>query len=156
MAQAQGVKLAIVLSCSETKSRRGDALLPVIDLYDGPRWRTLRAALRHVKHVPPIFAFSSMYGIVPTDKVVAPYDGRFYKSKVMELDKESFAALDEFDVINLSMGKFYAGVLLERIQTFSLKCSPQWTESQDIGYQRAQIWAWLIAYDFHKGLENER
>ena len=64
----------LVLQCGAGKLE-GDH--PVMDLYTGSMWTTVRKVVRqdlHGKVKTPIFVMSARYGVVPSTQVVASYD----------------------------------------------------------------------------------
>ncbi len=128
---------AIILSCSSTK---GAGPAPAIELYDGPRWRTLRAALRQVTVQPRVFAFSAEHGIIPGDTLISAYNQEFEKLAIASI--RGLSLLDEFKYFHLSMGAFYARYLIPQLTT-----PYEWHGDRGIGDQRASIYRFLIKYE---------
>lgn len=130
--------VALVLSCSSLK-RVGPA--PALELYDGPRWRTLRTALRYVSPAPPIFAFSAQHGIIPSDTVISAYDNKTY------VTSGQVDALHKFDELYCSMGKEYYHRLYQILDDKSWLGQFHWEQSPGLGYQQAELWRFLIKYE---------
>src|SRR3546814_15053392 len=67
----------IVMACSSTKRPGADAV-PALDRYDGPMWRTLRAALTEVAKDcrPAVWFLSARYGFHPADMPIMDYEQR--------------------------------------------------------------------------------
>ncbi len=128
---------AIMLSCSQTKST-GPA--PAIELYDGPRWRTLRAALRQVSIHPIILGFSAEHGIISGDTVIYSYNKILEDSFMVKA--AGFQLLDDITFIHLSMGRQYAEYLIPR-----LSIPYEWDGGRGNGDQRAGIYRFLLKYD---------
>src|SRR5579859_5075518 len=129
---------ALVLSCGKTK---GTSPKPVLELYDGSRWRTVRAALRQVQQQPKVFVFSALHGILPADAVIQPYDLQLEKSGWTSPPK-GLELLTDFDVVHLSMGTDYARHLIPK-----LTVPFEWCGDRGIGDQRAAIWRFILKYD---------
>src|SRR3546814_6561825 len=76
----------IVMACSSTKRPGADAV-PALDRYDGPMWRTLRAALTEVAKDcrPAVWFLSARYGFHPADMPIMDYEQRMTTGRAAEL-----------------------------------------------------------------------
>jgi len=76
----------IVMACSSTK-RPGVKAMPAMNRYDGPMWRTLRAALAELAddRRPSVWFLSARYGFHPADMPIADYEQRMTPSRAAEL-----------------------------------------------------------------------
>lgn len=73
----------LILSCSATK--RPDAgLLPALDRYDGPAYRTLRAN-RAAAGELRVLVLSAEFGLIDATKPIADYDRRMTLDRALEL-----------------------------------------------------------------------
>lgn len=66
----------IIIGCSQTKMHR-PGLIPAIDRYQGPTWRTLRANMRGLPL--EVIALSAEHGFIPATAPIAWYDRRLDK-----------------------------------------------------------------------------
>jgi hypothetical protein len=74
----------LVMACSATKIDAERA--PLIDLYDGPTWRTLRAFERaHTLAGVDVLALSAQYGLVPAEQELDNYDRRMTHGRAITL-----------------------------------------------------------------------
>src|SRR6185369_6280849 len=76
----------LILGCSATK-RRDPGAMPAIERYDGPMWRTLRAALSEIRPVdrPRVAVLSAEHGFIPSLMPIADYDRRMDRARAAEL-----------------------------------------------------------------------
>lgn len=65
---------AIFLSCSATKQLNPESM-PAIERYDGPLWRTLRAA-SPAAHGVKVFALSALHGLIEAETEIRHYNVR--------------------------------------------------------------------------------
>jgi hypothetical protein len=76
----------LITACSATK--RSDAgLLPAIDRYNGPSFRTLRKALRELaeERRPTVLILSGKFGLIESGKPIPNYDQRMTASLAVQL-----------------------------------------------------------------------
>src|SRR3546814_6781208 len=73
--------------CCSSAKRPGEGSMPAIDRYDGPVWRTRRAALAELGEDcrPEIWFLSARYGFHPADMPIADYEQRMTPSRAAEL-----------------------------------------------------------------------
>ena len=86
----------LILACGATK-RPDDGLLPAIDRYDGPPYRTLRKALRDLmedQH-PRVLILSARYGLICADTHIPNYNDRLTASRAVALRTQVRRALGE-------------------------------------------------------------
>ena len=132
----------IVMACSSTK-RPGEEAMPAIDRYDGPMWRTLRAALADLGEDcrPEIWFLSARYGFHPADMPIADYEQRMTPSRAAELLRlptSNHAAFAEAargaDRILLAGGAIYRDAMRRAIGSCANWCAARsagWTRSAD-------------------------
>lgn len=137
------MSVALILACSATKAK-GPA--SALELYDGPRWRTLRAALKQVKIHPPLFALSAEYGLISVETIIKSYNHRLHVG-TSRLSREQFEPIMKTSVLHLSMGNHYALILTQFLKKIEYNGRVERESSQDLGYQRAAIWRILIRYE---------
>ncbi|MBP8241798.1 hypothetical protein CAF53_22975 [Sphingobium sp. LB126] len=138
----------IVMACSSTK-RPGEEAMPAIDRYDGPMWRTLRAALAELGEDcrPEIWFLSARYGFHPADMRIADYEQRMTPSRAAELLRlptSNHAAFAEAargaDRILLAGGAIYRDAMRRAIGQHP---SIAETDGGGIGIHRQQLRRWL-------------
>jgi cytoplasmic iron level regulating protein YaaA (DUF328/UPF0246 family) len=98
----------LILACGATK--RPDAhLLPALDRYDGPPYRTLRKALAQLaeEQRPTVLILSAEFGLIPADALIPDYDRRMTASRATSLRSQARAALAE----TLAQGAFEATMI---------------------------------------------
>lgn len=84
----------LILACGATK-RPDPGLLPAIERYDGPPYRTLRKALRELaqdRH-PDILILSAAYGLIRADSPIPTYDRRMTADRARQLRPQVLATL---------------------------------------------------------------
>ncbi|MBX0330085.1 hypothetical protein K2Z83_20670 [Oscillochloris sp. ZM17-4] len=84
----------MIIACGATK-RHDAGLLPAIDRYDGPPYRTLRANLRELAEDrrPTIRILSAEFGLIPAETPIPDYDHRMTQARALALQGQVRAAL---------------------------------------------------------------
>lgn len=138
----------IVMACSSTK-RPGDEAMPAINRYDGPMWRTLRAALAELgdDRRPTVWFLSARYGFHPADMPIADYEQRMTPSRAAELLRlptSNHAAFAEVargaEKILLAGGAIYRDAMRRAIGQHRNIAE---TDGGGIGIHRQQLRRWL-------------
>lgn len=139
----------LVMPCSGTKNPAAEPL-PALMRYDGPMWRTLRAALRDARPVV-VWFLSARYGFHPATMPIPDYEHRMTEARARELlsmptsNRHAFAA-----AVAASPHVMFAGGQLYR-DTMRRACPAPpslhgivtETDGPGIGHHRAQLRAWL-------------
>ena len=143
----------VVMPCSATK-RPDDGLLPALERYDGPMWRTLRAALPAAAAVD-VWFLSARFGFHPATLPIPDYEQRMTKARAAELlaiptsNRWAFAAAVEAASAVLFVGGRLYRDTMRRAST-DAPCGRfrfvYETTGLGIGYQRAELRAWLEAH----------
>lgn len=138
----------IVMACSSTK-RPGAGAMPAIDRYDGPMWRTLRAALAELPEDrrPAVWFLSARYGFHPADMPIADYEQRMTTSRAAELLRLPTSNRAAFADVAREAGKILlagGGVYRETMRR-AIGVHPQIAETDGggIGIHRQQLRRWL-------------
>lgn len=138
----------IVMACSSTK-QNGAADMPAIYRYDGPMWRTLRAALSEVPEDlhPSVWFLSARYGFHPADMPIADYEERMTTGRAAELlrlptsNRACFADVAAgASRVLLAGGALYRETMRRAI---GLHKSITETDGGGIGIHRKQLRCWL-------------
>jgi len=98
----------LILSCGATK--RPDAgLMPAIERYDGPPYRTLRNALRKLAadQRPTVLILSAAFGLIAAETPIPDYDQLMTATRAEYLRTEVRAALTEY----MDRGPFAASMI---------------------------------------------
>lgn len=139
----------LIMACSATK--RDVPAAQLSELYDGPTWKTLRAA--GVPFDVDVYALSAEYGLVPAWQVRANYDRRMDAARARELAPGvmvSFSFLKRvqgtYDAAFVVAGKDYMPALhgaegdLRNVPARIVEVA-----AGGIGYKRQALRAWLTA-----------
>lgn len=142
--------MLIAMACSGTK--RPDAgELPAIDRYDGPMWRTLRAALAELPESarPEVWFLSARYGFHPATLPIVNYDGVLSEARARDLLRMPSSNFNTFAMaVAQHPQALFAGGLLYR-DTMRRAAGPtpaaitETDSSEGIGAHRAQLRAWI-------------
>jgi hypothetical protein len=142
----------LILACSATK-RHNAALLPALDRYDGPSYRTLRRFLAdHPARwcALDILILSAEFGLIRGDNPIPNYDRRMDASRALELRASVTEVLrglldrQRYDATFVSLGRDYAPALvttdnqLPRLGALTIATG-------GIGTRLGQLRRWLIA-----------
>lgn len=148
----------IVMACCGTK-RSDEGLMPLIDRYDGPMWRTLRARLAELPAAAEavksrellIMVLSAKWGFIPAEAPMPNYDERMTERRARELlqtDPELKYQLpqrfDEASDVLFVGGELYRDTMwkaVDRSLWHLMKVAE--TDGAGIGYQRQQLNGWL-------------
>lgn len=135
----------LLLACSATK-RKNRRLLPAIDRYDGPAFRTLRKFWREGGQSPQpkdVYILSAKFGLIRGTKQIPHYDQVMNRSRATRLASKAGKALKStikkraYEDGLAVMGLRYRQVLeLETIWPFSVA-------NGGIGYQLGILKSWL-------------
>lgn len=82
---------ALFLSCSRTKNP-ATGLLPAVERYDGPAFRTLRLWRGRAGDLR-VWVLSAEHGLIPESEEIADYDRRMDAERAAELRQETAAKL---------------------------------------------------------------
>lgn len=140
----------ICLACSATKLHRlGE--MPLIDRYDGPMWKTLRAALADVANKPRIMVLSARFGFIDATVSTSDYDMVLTPARAKRLlegpmgEKYQFAnAVEEANATLFAGGALYRDMMRKAAHAHLAKVAE--TDGCGIGHQRAQLRAWIVEH----------
>lgn len=147
--------MLIALACSSTK--RGDpGELPAIERYDGPMWRTLRAALAELPESarPEVWFLSARYGFHPATLPIVNYDGVLSEARARDLLRIPSSNHAAFGTAAYRAGRvLLAGGALYR-DTMRRAILPgvrrgmviNETDGEGIGHHRSQLRAWITEH----------
>jgi hypothetical protein len=133
----------LILACSATK--RPDAgLLPALERYDGPSWRTLRAYLRTGAGTDAleVYALSAALGLVRATTPIPRYDCLLNAPRALELSPQVAAALEGLGSFEATMvwgGRRYQRLLPDT----PFRLGRVARSRGGIGVQLGQLRAWL-------------
>jgi hypothetical protein len=135
----------VVMPCSATK--RPDAGgLPAIDRYDGPMWRTLRAALQDCPVTVRVWFLSAQFGFHPASMKIPDYERLLTKSRADDLlgnpmsnRGEFAAAVAHASRVLLVGGELYRETMRRMVNNRVVSI----TDGPGIGYQREQLRRWI-------------
>lgn len=147
----------LILSCSGVK-RADAAQLAAMDRYDGPMWKTLRAALRRFPKALhawqtgelEIRVLSALYGFVSAKVPIPDYDTRMTQKRLDDMRRDPSY---DFQQIPLWVGDaentLFAGGELYR-SAMRRASGPigegvSETDAPGIGFQREQLRKWIEA-----------
>ena len=142
----------LILACSATK-RHDPGLLPAIDRYDGPSYRTLRRFLADYpekRDALDILILSAEFGLIRGDTLVPNYDRRMDAARATELRPSVAEVLQtslharRYDATFVSLGRDYAPTLVIADEVRSHLGSLT-VASGGIGTRLGQLRRWLIA-----------
>lgn len=144
--------MLIVMACSATK-RDDPGELPAIDRYDGPMWRTLRAALAELPddRRPEVWFLSARYGFHPASLPIVNYDGVLSEARARDLlrmpssNHAGFA--EEFrrhDRVLFAGGLLYRATMGRATGGFRHQVDQ--TDGEGIGHHRAKLRAWIAKH----------
>lgn len=129
------------MACSATK--RPDAgMMPAYDRYDGPMWRTLRAAIGPYPDPATlqIWFLSARYGFQPARLPIPDYEHRLTGEPATRGNAEGFArCVYSADAVLFAGGQLYRDVMHSAVG-WPAKARET---SGGIGVQRAQLRAWI-------------
>lgn len=85
----------LIVGCSQSK--RGDrVLLPAIERYDGPSFRTIRRFLRQQPtEIPDIYILSAKFGLIYSQESIKNYDQKMTEDRARELQSQVVNRLEE-------------------------------------------------------------
>lgn len=138
----------IAMACSATK-RPDPGELPAIDRYDGPMWRTLRAALGELPESarPEVWFLSARYGFHPATLPIVNYDGVLSEARARDLlrmpssNHMAFAqTVANHHRVLFAGGALYRDTMRSACPRISLLSE---TDGGGIGEHRAQLRAWI-------------
>jgi hypothetical protein len=140
----------IAMACSQTKIAT-PGMMPAIDRYDGPMWRTLRAALEGEGERPQIWFLSARYGFQLASLQIADYDHRVTSWPARITNAEGFArSVNAADAALFAGGALYRQAMRRSAYRLpamvALLDHVTETDGLGIGYQRAQLKAWIAEH----------
>ena len=145
----------LIISCSQRKVR-APGLIPAIDLYDGPTYRTLRKFWPD-GHSPlnlDVVIISAKYGLLRCQQLIENYDQRMTMERAEELrpkvqarlraliqdKREGFPfSLGAYDQVFINLGKTY----MQTLEGFHWGLLSTLEASGGIGQKTSQMKAWL-------------
>lgn len=144
----------LIISCSQQKVST-PGLLPAIDLYDGPTYRTLRKFWPD-GHSPlniDVVIISAKYGLLRCQQLIENYDQRMTEERAGELRPKVQARLKEliqdrhecpfslgaYDQVFINLGKTYR----QTLEGFHWGLLSTLEASGGIGEKTSQMKAWL-------------
>jgi hypothetical protein len=141
-------KTLVLMACSATKA---DAPAPALELYRGVMYSTFKA---NAASTQAVVILSAKHGFVGAGQVIEPYEQRMTEARADEMISE----LPDFDAIAwprnvgsilLAGGKAYRRVMRAAIErrielgVLAADVELKETDGAGIGYQRAQLGAYL-------------
>lgn len=148
----------LIMACSAAK-RPEAGLLPAIDRYDGPMWQTLRTTLAALPAARSaigrddlrIMVLSAAHGFIPATCEIADYDQRMTPDRMAAIIAEPrYGAAAIRQLLADAEAALFAGGLLYRNAMWRASGGSLWnlmktdeTDGAGIGFQRAQLAAWL-------------
>jgi hypothetical protein len=139
----------LALACSATKSVAAGNV-PAFERYDGPLWRSLRAALHFVDRPVKIWALSAQFGFIPGATAIPSYERKMTTQRAAELIRLPTGGHAAFaDAVRAAGPVMFAGgaiyrEAMRRACPFTVADISE-TDGGGIGYHRAQLRAWLAA-----------
>ena len=145
----------LIISCSQRKVST-PGLIPAIDLYDGPTYRTLRKFWPD-GHSPlnlDVVIISAKYGLLRCQQLIENYDQRMTMERAEELrpkvqarlkaliqdKREGFPfSLGAYDQVFINLGKTY----MQTLEGFHWGLLSTLEASGGIGQKTSQMKAWL-------------
>ncbi|MEN9936071.1 MAG: hypothetical protein RLZZ387_2650 [Chloroflexota bacterium] len=142
----------LILACSATK-RHDVGLLPALDRYDGPSYRTLRRFLTHhpeKRDALAVLILSAEFGLIGDDTLVPDYDRRMDAARATELRPSIADALTaqlngrHYGATFVSLGRDYAAALVitDEVRSWLGNLT---VASGGIGTRLGQLRRWLVA-----------
>jgi hypothetical protein len=141
----------MIISCGATK-RHDPGLLPAIERYSGPPYRTLRASLRELAQArrPAIRILSAEFGLIAAETPIPDYDHRMTPARASELAEQVrlslWLALEHggYAATFISLGAdYWPALALDPTDRAHLG---ELTVAQGgIGQRMAQLKRWLLA-----------
>jgi hypothetical protein len=130
----------ICLACSATKSKAG-GMMPAFERYDGPMWRTLRAALHETDAIPHVWFLSARYGFQLATMKIPDYEHRITSWPARITNEDGFErAVLAADAVLLAGGALYRDAMARTLGAIDYVTE---TDGKGIGFQRAQLRAWI-------------
>jgi hypothetical protein len=142
----------LILACSATK-RRDAGLLPAINRYDGPSYRTLRRFLAEhpeKRDALAVLILSAEFGLICGDTPIPNYDRRMDAARALELRASVTAVLQgqldrqHYGATFVSLGCDYTPALVITDDVRS-RLGNLTVASGGIGARLGQFRRWLIA-----------
>lgn len=144
----------LIISCSQRKVK-SSGLIPAIDLYDGPTYRTLRKFWPD-GHSPlnlDVVIISAKYGLLRCQQLIESYDQRMTAERADELrpkvqaelkaliqdKRECPFSLGAYDQVLINLGKTY----MQTLEGFQWGLLSTLEASGGIGQKTSQMKAWL-------------
>lgn len=113
---------------------------PALSRYDGPMWRTLRVALRDVLELPQVWFLSARYGFQLATLLIPNYElrstGSFPSGNEDGFERSVLSA----DAVLFAGGALYRDAMARAVGDLDYITE---TDGPGIGYQRAQLAAWI-------------
>ncbi|ABQ68576.1 hypothetical protein Swit_2217 [Rhizorhabdus wittichii RW1] len=151
----------VILACSATK-RPDTGLLPAIQRYDGPMWRTLRARLAELPAARQAYAsgdlrimmLSALCGFKPVDRAIPDYDHRMTRDLAARLADDPSCDFQSIPpIVREAEAVLFAGGDIYRDAMWEASGGSLWnlmkiteTDAGGIGHHRAQLSAWLTEH----------
>jgi hypothetical protein len=141
----------LIIACGATK-RHDAGLLPAIERYNGPPYRSLRASLRELAEArrPTIRILSAEFGLIPAKTPIPHYDRRMSLARAYELREPVRVALAEaladgdYAASFIGLGAdYWPALLLDPVIYAHL--GELTIATGGIGQRMAQLKAWLRA-----------
>lgn len=142
----------LILACSATK-RHDIGLMPALDRYDGPSYRTLRRAFADhpaQRDAPEVLILSAEFGLITGATPIPDYDRQMDATRAAELRAPvgealaTYLADRRYDAALINLGRDYAPALAitDRVR---LQLGVLTIASGGIGTRLGQLRRWLIA-----------
>lgn len=145
----------LIMACSGKKHPSPETMA-ALHRYQGPMWSTLRAALDevHPGHQPQVWFLSAKYGFHPANIEIADYELKLTEHRARDLLKNPCSEWREFgeaamtvDRVMFAGGALYRNTMRRAIDQLGYP-EVDWptiveTDGGGIGYQRAQLRAWI-------------
>lgn len=140
----------LILACGATK-RHDPGLLPGIERYTGPPFRTLRATLRALDAAdhPVIFILSAQYGLIRSETGILDYDLRLTEDRADALQSQVRHTLNETLITGpyaqtfINLGRDYLAALSLEPEMIAHLGVITYAKG-GIGTRMAQMKAWLL------------
>ena len=136
----------LILSCSKSK-QQGKFLLPAIDRYDGPAFKTLRK-WRPVDERMEVIILSAKYGFIPSDLPISDYDCEMPRQVSPAQKSRYHQQIDgilserEFDTVFINLGERYA-CCLPSLEELRIRAGEVVSAFGRIGLRLHQLKSWL-------------
>jgi hypothetical protein len=133
----------LCLACSATKSKAG-GMLQAFERYDGPMWRTLRAAAHGIDAMPQVWFLSARYGFQLATMPIPYYEHRATGWPARITNEDSFErSVLAADAVLFAGGALYRDAMARTVGDIEYVTE---TDGKGIGHQRAQLRAWLAEH----------